>query len=187
MKKLFMILPLVLVLCFTFSCQKAEEVAEEPAVDVEADVEAIKNLRAQYMVSQDAGDAEGGKMTQRLQVYKCEICGNIVELLHEGQGVLVCCGQPMNLLKEKSQDEGNEKHLPVIEKTENGLTVKVGSVTHPMEEKHYIEWIEIIADGKAYREFLKPGDKPEASFNVKADKITAREHCSVHGLWKKEG
>jgi len=123
-------------------------------------------------------------MTARLQIYKCEVCGNIVEVLHEGAGELVCCGQPMKLLVANTVDAAKEKHVPVIEKTASGVTVKVGSVTHPMEEKHYIEWIEIIADGKAFRQFLKPGDAPEAVFEIKANKIEAREHCNLHGLWK---
>ncbi len=123
-------------------------------------------------------------MTERLQTYKCEVCGNIVEVLHEGAGELVCCGQPMKLLVANTIDAAKEKHVPVIEKTANGVTVKVGSAPHPMEEKHYIEWIEIIADGKAYRQFLKPGDPPEATFDIQANKIEAREHCNIHGLWK---
>jgi len=123
-------------------------------------------------------------MTERLQIYKCNVCGNIVEVLHMGAGELVCCGEPMENLGEKTADQGKEKHVPVIEKTPDGFTVKVGSVPHPMEEKHYIEWIEIIADGKAYRTFLKPGDAPQATFCIKAQKITAREHCNIHGLWK---
>ena len=123
-------------------------------------------------------------MTERLQVYKCEVCGNIVEVLHEGAGELVCCGQPMKLLVANTVDAAKEKHVPVIEKTATGVTVKVGSDAHPMEEKHYIEWIEIIADGKAYRQFLKPGDAPEASFDIQASAIEAREHCNVHVLWK---
>jgi superoxide reductase len=123
-------------------------------------------------------------MTARLQIYKCEVCGNIVEVLHEGAGELVCCGQPMKLLVENTVDAAKEKHVPVIAKTASGVTVKVGSVAHPMEEKHYIEWIEIIADGKAYRQFLKPGNAPEAVFEIKANKIEAREHCNLHGLWK---
>lgn len=122
-------------------------------------------------------------MTERLQVYKCEVCGNIVEVLHEGAGELVCCGQPMKLFDAKTEDEGKEKHVPVSEKTDAGFHVKIGSVQHPMEEKHYIEWIEIIANGKTYRVFLKPGDVPEALFTIDADSITAREYCSVHGLW----
>jgi superoxide reductase len=123
-------------------------------------------------------------MTERLEVYKCEVCGNIVEVLHEGQGELVCCGQPMKLLVEGAVDAAKEKHVPVIEKTADGLKVKVGSAPHPMEEKHYIEWIEVIADGMAYRQFLKPGEMPEATFNIAAQKVTAREYCNIHGLWK---
>jgi superoxide reductase len=123
-------------------------------------------------------------MTERLEVYKCEVCGNIVEVLHDGQGELVCCGQPMKLLVEGAVDAAKEKHVPVIEKTAGGFKVKVGSAPHPMEEKHYIEWIEVIADGKAYRQFLKPGEVPEATFNIAAQKVTAREYCNIHGLWK---
>ena len=123
-------------------------------------------------------------MTELRQVYKCNICGNIVEVLHTGVGKLVCCGQPMELQKEKTEDVGREKHMPVIEKTWSGVKVKVGPVSHPMEEKHYIEWIELIADGKSYRKFLKPGSEPEAEFEIKADSIAAREYCNLHGLWK---
>ena len=123
-------------------------------------------------------------MTEKLQIYKCEVCGNIVEMLHAGAGQLVCCGQPMNLFKENSTDAAKEKHVPVIEKTATGFKVKVVSVAHPMEEKHYIEWIEVIADGKAYRKFLNPGEAPEATFDLKAEKVTAREYCNLHGLWK---
>ena len=123
-------------------------------------------------------------MTQRNQIYKCNICGNIVDILHTGSGTLVCCGQNMELLEEKATDQGLEKHVPVIEKTDIGVKVKVGSVEHPMEEAHYIEWIEIIADGKVYRKFLKSGEKPEAEFSVKADNIQAREYCNLHRLWK---
>jgi superoxide reductase len=123
-------------------------------------------------------------MTEKKQVYKCEICGNIVEVLHEGVGELVCCGQPMVVQTEKTEDQGNEKHVPVIEKTENGYKVKVGSVPHPMEEQHYIEWIEIIADGKSYKKFLSPGDEPEAEFCIEAENVLAREYCNIHGLWK---
>ena len=123
-------------------------------------------------------------MTEKLEIYKCELCGNIVEVIHAGGGELVCCGEPMKLYKENTVDAAKEKHVPVIEKTEDGYKVKVGSVAHPMEEKHYIEWIEIIADGKVYRQFLKPGDAPEAFFKIDAAKITAREYCNLHGLWK---
>jgi superoxide reductase len=123
-------------------------------------------------------------MTEQRQIYRCNSCGNIVEVLHAGEGQLVCCEEPMELLKEKTEDAGLEKHVPVIEKTETGLKVKVGSVPHPMEEKHHIEWIEVIADGRVYRKFLKPGDKPEAEFELKAGEIVAREYCIIHGLWK---
>jgi superoxide reductase len=123
-------------------------------------------------------------MTVLSQIYKCKVCGNIVEVLHTGGGTLVCCGEPMELMQEKTADIGMEKHVPVIEKTTNGFKVKVGSVPHPMEDKHYIEWIQIIDDGKYCRKFLKPGDKPEVEFEVKAEKISAREFCNIHGLWK---
>ncbi len=123
-------------------------------------------------------------MAKRLQIYKCMKCGNIVEVLHGGAGELVCCGEPMALLEEKTADAATEKHVPVIEKVDGGYKVKVGSVPHPMEEKHYIEWIELLADGKAYRQFLNPGDAPETVFNVEADSVGAREYCNVHGLWK---
>ena len=123
-------------------------------------------------------------MTESKQIYKCAKCGNIVEVLHVGVGELVCCGEPMEIMIEKNEDEGKEKHVPVIEKTENGVKVKVGSVPHPMEESHYIEWIEIIADKKSYRKFLSPGDAPEAEFCVEAENIVAREYCNLHGLWK---
>jgi superoxide reductase len=124
------------------------------------------------------------KMAERLEVYKCELCGNIVEVLHGGAGELVCCGQAMTNLKENTVDAAKEKHVPVIEKIDGGVKVKVGDVPHPMEEKHFIEWIEVIADGKSYMQFLKPGDVPEAVFNIEAHTITAREFCNLHGLWK---
>lgn len=123
-------------------------------------------------------------MTKVNEIYKCDICGNIIEVLHAGVGGLVCCGQPMELLKEKTEDEGQEKHVPVIEKTDNGVKVKVGSVPHPMEDNHYIEWIEILVDGTVYRKSLKPGEKPEAEFEIKSEDVHAREYCNVHGLWK---
>ncbi|MFH1448664.1 MAG: desulfoferrodoxin [Candidatus Micrarchaeota archaeon] len=125
-------------------------------------------------------------MVEMMQVYKCNVCGNIVEVLHAGRGELVCCGQPMELMNEKTEDAGKEKHVPVIEKTENGVVVKVGSVPHPMEESHYIEWVEVLADGKVYRKFLKAGDAPEAEFEIKTENLSAREYCSVHGLWVKK-
>jgi len=123
-------------------------------------------------------------MAEHLGIYKCTICGNMVEVIHAGGGELVCCGKPMELMKENTVDAAKEKHVPVIEKIDGGVKVKVGSVAHPMDEKHLIEWIEIIADGKAYRQFLKAGDAPEATFAIEADQITAREFCNLHGVWK---
>jgi superoxide reductase len=123
-------------------------------------------------------------MAERLEVYKCDLCGNIVEVLHGGGGELVCCGQPMVLLKENTVDAAQEKHVPVVEKIDGGFKVSVGSVPHPMVEKHYIEWIELIADGKSYIQYLNPGDAPEAVFMLDAASATAREFCNLHGLWK---
>ncbi len=123
-------------------------------------------------------------MAAKLEVYKCEMCGNIVEVLHGGAGELVCCGEPMTLMAEQTADAAVEKHVPVSEKTDDGVKVTVGSVPHPMEEKHYIEWIEVVAGGKAYREFLAPGGPPEATFCVDGDIEMVREFCNVHGLWK---
>ena len=123
-------------------------------------------------------------MVELNEIYKCNVCGNIVEVVHASAGQLVCCEKPMELQKENTVDAAQEKHVPVIEKTENGFLVKVGSVDHPMEESHYIEWIEAIIDGKVYREQLKPGDKPQAEFCIKGETIQAREYCNLHGLWK---
>lgn len=123
-------------------------------------------------------------MAETLQIFQCMACGNIVEVLHLSDGELFCCGEPMKNLVARTGDEGKEKHVPVIEKTDAGITVKVGSIPHPMEEKHYIEWIDITADGKLCRQFLNPGDAPEAKFCIQADNITVREHCTIHGLWK---
>lgn len=123
-------------------------------------------------------------MADRLQVYKCEVCGNMVEVLHGGVGQLVCCGQPMKLNAENTVDAAKEKHVPVLEATPDGISVKVGSVAHPMEEKHYIEWVELVVGDKAYREFLRPGQAPEAFFPVKGAGAFAREYCNLHGLWK---
>jgi len=122
--------------------------------------------------------------TKKLQIYKCNICGNIVEVIHTGAGELVCCGQPMELLVENTTDAAQEKHVPVIEKVDGGIKVAVGSVAHPMEEDHFIEWIEVLVDGKAYRQFLNPGEAPEAFFSVEGEEITAREFCNLHGFWK---
>ena len=123
-------------------------------------------------------------MTKKNQVYRCEKCGNIVEVVHESGGELTCCGQAMTLLIENSVDASKEKHIPVITKDNNSYKVTVGSVPHPMEEKHYIEFIEIIADDKVYRKYLKPGDAPEATFAVITNTISVRAYCNLHGLWK---
>ena len=123
-------------------------------------------------------------MTARLETYKCELCGNIVDVMNAGPGELVCCGQPMGCLKENTVDAAVEKHVPVIENIEGGVKVKVGSVAHPMEADHFIQWIEIIADGKSYRQFLNPGDAPEAVFKIDATNIVAKEYCNLHGYWK---
>jgi superoxide reductase len=123
-------------------------------------------------------------MAQKLEIYKCELCGNMVEVIHGGKGQLVCCGEPMILLSENATDAATEKHVPVIEKIEGGYKVKVGSVAHPMEKKHYIEWIQLLTDGGAYRQFLEPGQAPEAVFHIKAGGVSAREYCNIHGLWK---
>ena len=125
-------------------------------------------------------------MTKRLEIYKCEVCGNIVEMLHEGAGELVCCNETMKLFKENSVDAAREKHVPVVVQNGNSFKVTVGSVAHPMEEKHYIEWIQINSGNKSYMEFLKPGAEPKAVFDLKSGKITAREYCNLHGLWSKE-
>lgn len=119
-------------------------------------------------------------------VYVCNICGNVVTMLRAGGGELVCCGEPMQLMEEKNADSATEKHVPVIDKTDTGYSVVVGSTLHPMEEKHFIEWIELIADGVSYRKFLKPGDEPKAEFCIegKVQQVSAREFCNIHGLWK---
>lgn len=124
-------------------------------------------------------------MAEKLEVYKCEICGNIVEVLHGGKGQLVCCGKPMILLKEKETEEGNEKHLPVVERKDSGISVKIGSIPHPMEEKHHIEWIEVITkDDRTFKKFLRAGDAPLSTFEVAFEHIdSVREHCNIHGLW----
>ncbi len=125
-------------------------------------------------------------MTKVGEIYKCEVCGNIVEVLHAGAGELVCCGQPMKNMVAGTTDGAAEKHVPVIEKVEGGYKVKVGSVAHPMTEAHFIEWIELICNkcGKVQRKYLKPGDAPEAVFASDSDSVTAREYCNLHGLWE---
>lgn len=124
-------------------------------------------------------------MTDLNQVFKCEVCGNMVEVVHSGKGQLVCCGQPMSLMEPNTKDASIEKHVPVIEKTKAGIKAKIGSVEHPMVEEHYIEWIEVISGSRVYRKHLKPGEAPEAEFPVYDDNITVREYCNVHGLWQK--
>jgi len=123
-------------------------------------------------------------MAVKGEVYKCILCGNIVMVYHGGDGELVCCGQPMKKMTENTTDAAKEKHVPVITKVAEGYKAAVGSVAHPMEEKHYIEFIELIADGKVYRQDLAPGQAPEATFCIKADQVSAREYCNLHGLWK---
>ncbi|MGD9817877.1 MAG: desulfoferrodoxin [Desulfomonilaceae bacterium] len=122
-------------------------------------------------------------MRLSMKVFKCNVCGNIVEMLHDKAGQLVCCGQPMKNMVENTVDAAKEKHVPVKEAADGGLKVKVGSVPHPMDESHFIEWIEIISEGKIYRQYLNPGDTPEAFFPVSGE-WTAREYCNLHGLWK---
>jgi superoxide reductase len=119
-----------------------------------------------------------------MRVYKCNICGNIVEVLHAGIGKLVCCGQPMELLEERATGEGKEKHVPVVEKAGNLVKIRVGEVLHPMEEAHFIEWVELIAGDKVYREFLKPGDAPMVVLAAPAGRVSARAYCNIHGLWE---
>jgi superoxide reductase len=126
-----------------------------------------------------------GIMTQLRQLYRCNVCGNVVEVLNEGAPDLHCCGELMGELEAKTEDAGLEKHVPVMEETSSGVLVKVGSVEHPMEEKHYIKFIEVMTSGKVARAELKPGDKPEAAFSFKKNEITGvREFCTVHMLWK---
>ncbi len=123
-------------------------------------------------------------MTQIKEIYKCEICGNIVEVLHTGQGELVCCGQPMSLQQEKKQGEGSEKHIPVLEKKGDNYVVNVGETSHPMEEKHYIEWIEVIFENnKSYRKSINLEDKAEMTFKSEEKIILLRSYCNIHGLW----
>jgi len=122
--------------------------------------------------------------SRRLQVYKCGVCGSEVEVIRGGGGTLVCCNQPMNLLEENTTDAAEEKHVPVLEKVDVGYKVSVGSVPHPMNDDHLIEWIEVIGDGKIYRQSLRAGDAPEAVFALEARQVTARAYCNLHGLWK---
>ncbi|MFQ6060806.1 MAG: desulfoferrodoxin [Thermoplasmata archaeon] len=123
-------------------------------------------------------------MTERLEIYKCEVCGNIVEVLHSGVGELVCCGQPMKLIEPRTaSEEGKEKHVPIIERTEKGVIVKVGSTPHPMEEKHYVEWIQALTEKNVLRKFLAPGEEPKAEFRTTEEIVRVREYCNIHLLW----
>ncbi|MBD3292003.1 MAG: desulfoferrodoxin [Armatimonadia bacterium] len=126
-------------------------------------------------------------MAEMNRIYKCEMCGIMIEVLHEGMGTLVCCNEEMELLDAATTDEGKEKHVPVIEKIDDGYRVTVGSVEHPMTEKHHIEWIELIADGKILRAHLDPTGEPTATFCTDAETVVARENCNLHGMWKAEG
>jgi len=123
-------------------------------------------------------------MAERMEIYKCEICGNIVEVLHGGKGALVCCGEDMVLQVENTVDAAVEKHVPVVEVLEDGVLVKVGEVAHPMQDDHYIEWVQIIIGDRCSRIFLKPGMAPEGKFTPPKEGIAAREYCNLHGLWK---
>lgn len=123
-------------------------------------------------------------MPKRFDVYLCPVCSNIVEVCFGADGQLYCCGEPMKLLKPNTTDAAKEKHVPVIEKIDGGYKVKVGSVAHPMEEDHYIQWIELVAADKSYTQFLEPGDAPEAVFMTDAKDVYAREYCNKHGFWK---
>jgi superoxide reductase len=123
-------------------------------------------------------------VTDLLQIYKCEVCGNIVEVLHTGAGSLVCCGQSMRLMEEFKADFKTEKHVPVVEETKDGIHVVVGSTPHPMVDEHWIEWIQVVKDGTIMRQFLEPGQKPEADFPIKGKPDYAREYCNIHLLWK---
>jgi len=123
-------------------------------------------------------------MTELKQVYKCGVCGNMVELVHNGAGELVCCGQAMELKIEQSEEEKFEKHRPTVKWTGDGVTVKVGIVPHPMESEHYIEWIEVVTEHQVFRKYLDPGMVPEAEFCLRAERVEVRAYCNVHGLWK---
>ena len=123
---------------------------------------------------------------EKLQVYKCPICGNIVEVLHVGGGKLVCCGKPMELMIEGTSDGALEKHVPVVEKQGNGYLVKVGAVPHPMTEEHYIEWIVVETKNQTYFQKLQSNQKPEATFMTQEPVVYAYAYCNLHSLWKKE-
>ena len=123
-------------------------------------------------------------MAERFEVFRCNVCGQMTSVVRGGGGRLACCNQPMEALGENVTDAAQEKHVPVIDKIEGGYKVTVGSVAHPMTDDHYIEWIELRAGDRVARQFLSPGDAPEATFTIDADDVTARAHCNLHGLWK---
>lgn len=125
-------------------------------------------------------------MAQRLQLFKCEVCGHIVMVFNNGVGALTCCDQAMTRCAENTTDAAKEKHVPVIEKTTEGYRVNVGGVPHPMEEKHYIQWIELIAGDTMQCRFLEPGAPPSAEFKTDAKAVYAREYCNLHRYWKGE-
>jgi len=145
-------------------------------------LKAVAAAAALGAASAETAKAQGG--VELLQIYKCSVCGNVVELIRAGMGHPVCCGKPMNLLPEQMEGKGSEKHVPVIERTAEGIKVEVGSVPHPMLENHYIEWIELVADGHTCRKFLKPGDRPEATFKTAEENFHVRAFCNIHLLWK---
>ncbi len=123
-------------------------------------------------------------MTQQREVYLCEVCGNVVEMLRSGAGTLVCCDQPMTLQEENTTDAAREKHVPVVERIGQRLKVSVGSVPHPMNDDHYIEWIEVSSSSSTMHEHLRPGEAPEASFSAPEGEVTVRAYCNLHGLWR---
>lgn len=122
-------------------------------------------------------------MTKKLEIYKCDSCGNMIEVIHASRGILICCDEPMSLLNENVIDASNEKHIPVITKEDDKVTVSIGSIEHPMEEKHYIEWIELITKDNVYKKYLSPNQKSVAEFKIEQEALFAREFCNVHGLW----
>lgn len=123
-------------------------------------------------------------MTKRNQIYKCFVCGNIVEVTHAGEGELVCCNQKMNVMQVNFQDASLEKHVPVVKEKEGKILVQVGEVLHPMEDDHYIEWIELETEDKVYRQNLKPGMEPKAEFALIEGDYVVRAYCNLHGLWQ---
>lgn len=123
-------------------------------------------------------------MVEQKQIYKCNVCGNIIQIVHAGAGDLVCCSQLMELKQEKDEEEGYEKHKPIVEKTETGIIVTIGSEPHPMESEHYIEWAEVITEHRVYRKYLEPGQDPQVEFRLQAENFSVRAYCNVHGLWK---